>query len=131
MYPSGKQQRPLLAFQRLIRTLDAFWEKRGCLIIQPYDMEMGAGTFHPATFFGALGLTPTRAAYVQPSRRPADGRYGENPLRMQRYYQYQVILKPSPADVQQLYLDSLRACGLKLEDHDVRFVQDEIGRAHV
>src|SRR3989338_316583 len=112
-------------FQRLIRTLDTFWEQQGCLIVQPYDIEMGAGTFHPATFFGALGPKPWNAAYVQPSRRPTDGRYGENPLRMQRYYQYQVILKPSPDTVQQLYLDSLRALGLKLENHDVRFVQDD------
>ena len=112
-------------FQRLIRTLDTFWERHGCHIVQPYDMEMGAGTFHPATFFGALGPKPVRAAYVQPSRRPTDGRYGENPLRMQRYYQYQVLLKPSPDHVQQLYLQSLRACGLKLDDHDLRFVQDD------
>ena len=112
-------------FQRLIRTLESFWEARQCLIMQPYDMEMGAGTFHPATFFGALGPESWRVAYVQPSRRPTDGRYGENPLRMQRYYQYQVILKPSPEDVQQLYLKSLRACGLKLDDHDLRFVQDD------
>ncbi len=114
-----------MQLQRLIRTLDVFWEKQGCAIIQPYDVEMGAGTFHPATFFGALGPKPSRAAYVQPSRRPTDGRYGDNPLRMQRYYQYQVILKPTPDNVQQLYLDSLRACGLKLEDHDMRFVQDD------
>ena len=114
-----------MTLQRMIRALDTFWERQGCLIIQPYDMEMGAGTFHPATFFGALGPKPSKAAYVQPSRRPADGRYAENPLRMQRYYQYQVLLKPSPANVQQLYLDSLRACGLKLEDHDLRFVQDD------
>jgi glycyl-tRNA synthetase alpha chain len=112
-------------FQRLIRALDTFWEGQGCLIVQPYDMEMGAGTFHPATFFGALGPKPSRVAYVQPSRRPTDGRYGENPLRMQRYYQYQVLLKPSPDDVQRLYLDSLRACGVRLEDHDIRFVQDD------
>lgn len=112
-------------FQRLIRTLDAFWERRGCLIVQPYDIEMGAGTFHPATFFGALGPSPVRVAYVQPCRRPTDGRYGDNPLRMQRYYQYQVILKPSPDNVQQLYLESLRACGLTLTDHDIRFVQDD------
>ena len=114
-----------MELQRLIRTLDTFWERQGCLIVQPYDMEMGAGTFHPATFFGALGPAPSRAAYVQPSRRPTDGRYGENPLRMQRYYQYQVLLKPTPDDVQQLYLRSLRACGLTLEDHDIRFVQDD------
>ena len=114
-----------MEFQRLIRTLDTFWEKQGCLIVQPYDVEMGAGTFHPATFFGALGPNPWRVGYVQPSRRPTDGRYGDNPLRMQRYYQYQVILKPSPDNVQRLYLDSLKACGLRLDDHDVRFVQDD------
>ena len=114
-----------MEFQRLIRTLDTFWEQQGCLILQPYDVEMGAGTFHPATFFGALGPQPWRVAYVQPSRRPTDGRYGDNPLRMQRYYQYQVLLKPTPDDVQQRYLESLRACGLKLDDHDLRFVQDD------
>ena len=114
-----------MTLQQLIRTLDIFWERRGCVIVQPYDMEMGAGTFDPATFFGALGTAPSRVAYVQPSRRPTDGRYGENPLRMQRYYQYQVLLKPTTDDVQQLYLQSLRACGLRLEDHDLRFVQDD------
>ncbi len=114
-----------LSFQRMVRALDVFWEQQGCLVLQPYDMEMGAGTFHPATFFGALGPNPWRVAYVQPSRRPTDGRYGENPLRMQRYYQYQVILKPTPDGVQQLYLKSLDACGLRLADHDVRFVQDD------
>ncbi len=114
-----------MQFQQLIRILDTFWERQGCHLVQPYELEMGAGTFHPATFFGALGLTPSRAAYVQPSRRPTDGRYGDNPLRMQRYYQYQVLLKPTPDDVQHLYLDSLRACGLQLEEHDVRFVQDD------
>ncbi len=114
-----------MELQQLIRTLDQFWERRGCLVLQPYDMEMGAGTFHPATFFGALGPKPWRAAYVQPCRRPTDGRYAQNPLRMQRYYQYQVLLKPAPDHVQQLYLDSLRACGIVLEDHDIRFVQDD------
>jgi glycyl-tRNA synthetase alpha chain len=114
-----------MPFQRLIRTLDTFWERHGCVIVQPYDMAMGAGTFHPATFFGALGRAPSRVSYVQPSRRPTDGRYGQNPLRMQRYYQYQVLLKPSPENVQHLYLESLRSCGLKLEDHDIRFVQDD------
>ncbi|HEX9780759.1 MAG TPA: glycine--tRNA ligase subunit alpha [bacterium] len=109
----------------MIAKLDAFWARRGCLIVQPYDIEMGAGTFHPATFFGALGPRACRVGYVQPSRRPTDGRFGDNPLRMQRYYQYQVILKPSPDDVQQQYLDSLRAMGLRLEDHDLRFVQDD------
>jgi len=112
-------------FQQLIRALDIFWERQGCLILQPYDIEMGAGTFHPATFFGALGRRPWHVAYVQPSRRPTDGRYAENPLRMQRYYQYQVLLKPSPDDIQRLYLQSLRACGIALDDHDVRFVQDD------
>ncbi len=114
-----------MELQRLIRTLDTFWEQRGCTIVQPYDMEMGAGTFHPATFFGALGSQPVRVGYVQPSRRPTDGRYGDNPLRMQRYYQYQVLLKPTPDNVQQLYLESLRACGITLDDHDIRFVQDD------
>ncbi|MBI3088098.1 MAG: glycine--tRNA ligase subunit alpha [Candidatus Omnitrophica bacterium] len=114
-----------MTLQRLIRTLDTFWEKQGCLIVQPYDVEMGAGTFHPATFFGALGKDPRRVAYVQPSRRPTDGRYADNPLRMQRYYQYQVLVKPTPDDIQPLYLDSLRACGITLEEHDVRFVQDD------
>ncbi|MBI2104672.1 MAG: glycine--tRNA ligase subunit alpha [Candidatus Omnitrophica bacterium] len=112
-------------FQHIVRALDAFWEQEGCVIVQPYDIEMGAGTFHPATFFGALGPAPVRAAYVQPSRRPTDGRYGKNPLRMQRYYQYQVLLKPSPEDVQSRYLKSLRAVGLALDDHDLRFVQDD------
>jgi glycyl-tRNA synthetase alpha chain len=117
--------KPSQNLQDMIGALDAFWKAHDCCIVQPYDVEMGAGTFHPATFFGALGPVPWRAAYVQPSRRPTDGRYGDNPLRMQRYYQYQVILKPSPDDVQQLYLESLRACGVKLADHDVRFVQDD------
>jgi len=114
-----------MTFQRLITTLNAFWERQGCLLVQPYDVEMGAGTFHPATFFGALGPKPWSVAYVQPCRRPTDGRYAENPLRMQRYYQYQVLIKPSPENIQPLYLESLRACGLVLEDHDIRFVQDD------
>ena len=114
-----------MQLQKLRRTLDTFWEKHGCRIVQPYDVEMGAGTFHPATFFGALGPELVRVGYVQPSRRPTDGRYGENPLRMQRYYQYQVLLKPTPDNVQQLYLESLRACGLNLDAHDLRFVQDD------
>lgn len=114
-----------MTLQGLIRTLDTFWEHQGCAIVQPYDIEMGAGTFHPATFFGALGPMPWRVAYVQPSRRPTDGRYAENPLRMQRYYQYQVLIKPTVDDIQPLYLKSLRACGIVLEDHDIRFVQDD------
>jgi len=116
---------PVMNLQRLIRTLDTFWERQDCLIVQPYDIEMGAGTFHPATFFGALGRQPWRVAYVQPSRRPTDGRYAENPLRMQRYYQYQVLIKPTLDTIQQVYLDSLRCCGIALDDHDLRFVQDD------
>ena len=113
------------SFQDLILRLHDFWAKRGCLILQPYDMEMGAGTFHPATTLRALGPDAWNAAYVQPSRRPTDGRYGENPNRLQHYYQYQVILKPSPSDVQQSYLDSLRAIGIDPDLHDIRFVEDD------
>jgi len=115
----------LVTFQDLIAKLSEYWSKKGCAILQPYDVEVGAGTFHPATFFGSLGPSYWNAAYVQPSRRPTDGRYGENPLRTQRYYQFQVVLKPSPENAQDLYLDSLRALGLKVEDHDIRFVQDD------
>lgn len=115
----------MVYFQDLIAKLSEYWAEKGCAILQPYDMEVGAGTFHPATFFGSLGNEPTRVAYVQPTRRPTDGRYGENPLRTQHYYQYQVILKPSPENAQDLYLDSLRAAGLKPEQHDIRFVQDD------
>ena len=114
-----------LSFQDLILTLHAYWSAQGCLILQPYDMEMGAGTFHPATTLRALGPKPWKAAYVQPSRRPADGRYGENPNRLQHYYQYQVILKPSPADSQALYLGSLAKIGLDAKRHDIRFVEDD------
>ena len=116
---------PKLTFQELILRLERFWADQGCLIAQPYDMEMGAGTFHPFTFFKALGPEPWKTAFVQPSRRPTDGRYAENPLRAQRYYQYQVVLKPAPADVQQLYLKSLEHLGIDLKEHDVRFVQDD------
>ena len=112
-------------FQDLILTLQDYWSKQGCLIVQPYDMEVGAGTSHPATTLRALGPLPWRAAYVQPSRRPKDGRYGENPNRLQHYYQYQVILKPSPDDVQDIYLDSLKAIGLDPSLHDIRFVEDD------
>ncbi|MGB8602437.1 MAG: glycine--tRNA ligase subunit alpha [Rhizomicrobium sp.] len=112
-------------FQDLILTLQNYWAGQGCLILQPYDMEMGAGTFHPATTLHALGPKPWRAAYVQPSRRPKDGRYGENPNRLQHYYQYQVILKPAPKDVQELYLGSLKAIGLDPASHDIRFVEDD------
>ena len=115
----------MLTFQQLIFRLNDFWDRRGCALLQPYDMEMGAGTFHTATFLRAIGPEPWNAAYVQPSRRPKDGRYGENPNRLQHYYQYQVTLKPSPADIQDLYLESLRNLGIKLEEHDVRFVEDD------
>ncbi len=114
-----------MTFQNMLAKLSEFWAKKGCAILQPYDLEVGAGTFHPATFFGALGPVPTKVAYVQATRRPTDGRYGENPLRTQHYYQYQVILKPSPDNVQDLYLDSLRSIGLDLKKHDLRFVQDD------
>lgn len=113
-----------LSFQQLIFELQQYWSQLGCVIVQPYDMEMGAGTFHPATFLRAIGPEPWRAAYVQPSRRPTDGRYGENPNRLQHYYQFQVLLKPSPDDIQQLYLDSLKAIGIDSEVHDIRFVED-------
>jgi len=113
-----------VTFQQLILTLQNFWASRGCVIMQPYDGEMGAGTFHPATFLGAIGPEPSRVAYVQPSRRPTDGRYGENPNRLQHYYQFQVILKPSPLNIQELYLDSLKALGIDPLVHDIRFVED-------
>jgi len=112
-------------FQRLILKLQDFWAEKGCVVVQPYDMEVGAGTFHPATTLRALGPEPWKAAYVQPSRRPKDGRYGENPNRLQHFYQFQVILKPSPDDSQDIYLASLEALGIKLQDHDVRFVEDD------
>ena len=112
-------------FQEMILALDKYWKEQGCLLLQPYDMEVGAGTFHPATFLGSLGPDPWRVAYVQPSRRPTDGRYGQNPNRLQHYYQYQVILKPSPGDIQDLYLRSLEAFGLNLQEHDIRFVEDD------
>jgi len=116
---------PTKSFQGLILTLQQFWAARGCVILQPYDMEMGAGTFHPATTLRALGPKPWRAAYAQPCRRPKDGRYGENPNRVQHYYQFQVILKPSPPDLQDLYLASLAAIGLDARLHDIRFVEDD------
>lgn len=114
-----------LSLQDLILTLQRYWAAQGCLILQPYDMEMGAGTFHPATTLRALGPEPWKAAYVQPSRRPGDGRYGDNPNRLQHYYQFQVILKPSPADLQELYLESLAAIGIDPLNHDIRFVEDD------
>ncbi len=116
---------PDRSFQDLILTLQHFWAAKGCAILQPYDMEVGAGTFHPATTLRALGPRPWNAAYVQPSRRPKDGRYGENPNRLQHYYQFQVILKPSPLDIQNLYLQSLYAIGIDPDIHDIRFVEDD------
>jgi glycyl-tRNA synthetase alpha chain len=116
---------PSRSFQGLTFALQQYWANQGCVILQPYDMEVGAGTFHPATTLRALGPKPWKAAYVQPSRRPKDGRYGENPNRLQHYYQFQVILKPSPADIQDLYLDSLKAIGIDLKVHDIRFVEDD------
>jgi len=113
------------SFQSLILTLHEYWSSKGCIILQPHDVEVGAGTLHPATVLRALGPKPWNAAYVQPSRRPGDGRYGENPNRLQHYYQYQVILKPNPADMQDLYLGSLEAIGLDLRTHDIRFVEDD------
>jgi len=113
-----------LTFQALILKLQQFWAQQGCVILQPLDMEVGAGTFHPATFLRAVGPESWNAAYVQPCRRPADGRYGENPNRLQHYYQFQVVMKPSPENFQELYLDSLTALGIDTAVHDIRFVED-------
>jgi glycyl-tRNA synthetase alpha chain len=115
----------MLSFQQLILRLNEYWDRQGCVLLQPYDMEMGAGTFHTATFLRAIGPEPWNAAYVQPSRRPKDGRYGENPNRLQHYYQYQVVLKPSPDDIQDRYLQSLVALGVEPKEHDIRFVEDD------
>src|SRR5258706_5035078 len=115
----------MLTFQQLILRLNEYWDRRGCALLQPYDMEMGAGTFHTATFLRAIGPEPWNAAYVQPSRRPKDGRYGDNPNRLQHFYQYQVSLKPSPADIQDIYLESLVALGVNPREHDIRFVEDD------
>ena len=115
----------MLTFQEIILTLQQYWAQQGCVLLQPYDMEMGAGTFHTATFLRALGPEPWQAAFVQPSRRPKDGRYGENPNRLQHYYQFQVVLKPSPDNIQDLYLNSLRALGIDASVHDIRFVEDD------
>ncbi|MBW1812569.1 MAG: glycine--tRNA ligase subunit alpha [Deltaproteobacteria bacterium] len=114
-----------MEFQKIILSLQNFWAKKGCLLLQPYDMEVGAGTFHPATLLKVLGPEPWKAAYVQPSRRPTDGRYGENPNRLQQHHQFQVILKPSPVDIQKQYLQSLRALGIDPLEHDIRFVEDD------
>ena len=120
----NKKKEPI-TFQDLIFNLQKFWSKNGCVILQPYDLEVGAGTFHPATTLRSLGPKPWKAAYVQPSRRPTDGRYGKNPNRLQHYYQYQVIIKPSPKNIKQMYLKSLAAIGIEVRDHDIRFVEDD------
>ena len=119
------KKKSLLTFQDLIFNLQKFWGKYGCVILQPYDIEVGAGTFHPATTLRSLGPKPWKAAYVQPSRRPTDGRYGKNPNRLQYYYQYQVIIKPSPENIKQVYLRSLAAIGIQSKNHDIRFVEDD------
>jgi len=115
----------MLTFQQIILKLNHYWDRQGCVLLQPYDMEMGAGTFHTATFLRAIGPEPWRAAYVQPSRRPKDGRYGDNPNRLQHYYQYQVVLKPSPDDLQERYLASLQSLGIDPRKNDIRFVEDD------
>ncbi len=120
-----KKKIKFLSFQEIIMNLQKFWNKFGCIILQPYDLEVGAGTFHPATTLRSLGPKPWKAAYVQPSRRPTDGRYGENPNRLQHYYQFQVIIKPSPDNIKQTYLKSLAAIGIDVKNHDVRFVEDD------
>ena len=114
-----------MLFQEIILKLHHYWSRKGCVMVQPYDIEVGAGTFHPTTLLKALGPEPWQVAYVQPSRRPTDGRYGDNPMRLQHYYQYQVILKPSPSDVQQIYLASLKTLGIDPLEHDIRFVEDD------
>ncbi len=120
-----KKKSNTYSFQDIIMCLQKFWGKNGCVILQPYDLEVGAGTFHPATTLRSLGSKPWKAAYVQPSRRPTDGRYGKNPNRLQHYYQYQVIIKPSPKNIKQLYLKSLAAIGIDVTNHDIRFVEDD------
>ena len=120
-----EKNKKVLSFQEIIMSLQKFWGKFGCVILQPYDLEVGAGTFHPATTLRSLGPKPWSAAYVQPSRRPTDGRYGENPNRLQHYYQYQVIIKPSPKNIKQLYLKSLASIDIDVKNHDIRFVEDD------
>jgi len=119
------KKKKIQSFQDTILNLQKYWSKHGCVILQPYDIEVGAGTFHPATTLRSLGSKPWKAAYVQPSRRPSDGRYGDNPNRLQHYYQFQVIIKPSPKDIKKLYLNSLSAIGIKNQEHDIRFVEDD------
>ncbi len=125
VYRKIKKKPKFQTFQDTILNLQKFWSKHGCVILQPYDMEVGAGTFHPATTLRSLGAKPWKAAYVQPSRRPTDGRYGDNPNRLQHYYQFQVIIKPSPSSIKKLYLNSLSVIGINHKDHDIRFVEDD------
>ena len=120
-----KNLKSFISFQDTILNLQKYWSKKGCVILQPYDLEVGAGTFHPATTLRSLGSKPWKTAYVQPSRRPTDGRYGENPNRLQHYYQFQVLIKPSPKDIKKMYLNSLSSIGIKHEEHDIRFVEDD------
>ena len=120
-----KRQPKFQTFQDTILNLQKYWSKQGCIILQPYDMEVGAGTFHPATTLRSLGPKPWKAAYVQPSRRPTDGRYGDNPNRLQHYYQFQVIIKPSPKNIKKLYLNSLKTIGINHKEHDIRFIEDD------
>ncbi len=120
-----KNLKSFISFQDTILNLQKYWSKKGCVILQPYDLEVGAGTFHPATTLRSLGPKPWKTAYVQPSRRPTDGRYGENPNRLQHYYQFQVLIKPSPKDIKKMYLNSLSSVGIKNEEHDIRFVEDD------
>jgi len=120
-----KKLKSFISFQDTILNLQKYWSKKGCVILQPYDLEVGAGTFHPATTLRSLGSKPWKTAYVQPSRRPTDGRYGENPNRLQHYYQFQVLIKPSPKDIKKMYLNSLSSVGIKYEEHDIRFVEDD------
>ena len=120
-----KKKLKFLSFQDIIMNLQKFWGRYGCILLQPYDLEVGAGTFHPATTLRSLGSKPWKAAYVQPSRRPTDGRYGENPNRLQHYYQYQVIIKPSPNDIKKVYLKSLATIGIDVKNHDIRFIEDD------
>ncbi len=121
----NKKTKSIISFQDTISNLQKYWSKKGCVILQPYDLEVGAGTFHPATTLRSLGPKPWKTAYVQPSRRPTDGRYGDNPNRLQHYYQFQVLIKPSPKDIKKLYLNSLGSIGINYKEHDIRFVEDD------
>ncbi len=125
MVSKKKTKKKIQTFQDTILNLQIYWSKNGCIILQPYDMEVGAGTFHPATTLRSLGTKPWKTAYVQPSRRPADGRYGDNPNRLQHYYQFQVLIKPSPDNIKKLYLNSLSSIGIKHNEHDIRFIEDD------